>query len=65
MVEIKVMLPTEDDFRRALQAFRERWPHDGYFDQNERFIVTTVYFEPIVRKGVCSLNPQTGDTHWG
>jgi SAM-dependent methyltransferase len=46
------MLPTENDFRLALQAFRERWPHDGYFDQNERFIVTYSLFRAYYSQGI-------------
>jgi 2-polyprenyl-3-methyl-5-hydroxy-6-metoxy-1,4-benzoquinol methylase len=34
------MIPTEDAYCHALQTYREKWPHDGYFLHRQRFIET-------------------------
>ncbi|MGH7860543.1 MAG: methyltransferase domain-containing protein [Candidatus Binatia bacterium] len=34
------MLPSTEEYERSLEAFRRRWPNDGYFHQTRRFVET-------------------------
>jgi SAM-dependent methyltransferase len=44
-------LPTNRKFDETLEAFRERWPGDGYFDRNNRFRETYRLFREYYKGG--------------